>query len=283
MRKKCRMGRKTQRRRWPKQMAFQPNGSEAVCYSFPREVELAMLEFRMYNGDDWFGNQHGGGSSSSGTIVVRGKRFRYWDQPDGTVLGGNKHTNPCFMLMYSRGEESVLHSVAEGADCSMDYGATSRDLVRAAVALAIHRGSKVLRLTDNSTKYLGKADVRLSFRLSDMNFLATGKTWYESVLPGLQPVKRAAVEKYRQKVTTNTWETVSTCLEAEGVDIDVGDFAGPAMMVFKSFKDSKTDFFARYGDAALQCSGILSLYGSEWSLDLVANAADYADIRILSA
>ncbi len=62
-----------------------------------------------------------------------------------------------------------------------------------------------------------------------------------------------------------------------------GYFAGPAMMVFKTFKDSKTGFFARYGDAALQCSGILSLYGSEWVLDLDANAADYADIRILSA
>lgn len=265
--------RNTQSHRW----------SSMSATAFPREVNLAMLEFRMYNGDNWVGNQYGGGiSNSGGTIIVRGKRFRYWDQPDGTVLGGNKPTNPCFIILYSRGEESVLQSVAEGAACSLDYGATSRDLVRAAVALAAHRGSKFLRLTDNSTKRISPSK---KFILSDMYMLATGKTWYESVLPELRPVKLATVARYKQKVTTNTWISVSACLAEFGIDIDVGEFdgseVGTAMMVFNSLKNAKTDLFADYGDAVLQCSGILSLFGSEWVLDLVANAADYANIQIL--
>lgn len=250
----------------------------------PREVELAMLEFRMYNGDGWYGNQHGGGSGSGGTIVVRGKRFRYWDQPDGTVLGGNKPTNPCFILLYSRGEESVLQSVAEEGNCSMDYGATSRDLVRAAVALAIHRGSQVLRLTDNSTKHLSNGK---KFRLSDMNMMATGKTWYESVLPGLQlhPDETEDIAGTRHKVLTNKWDDVGTCL-AEVVDIGAGDaldgsVPGSAMAVFKTLKESHGDFFSIFWVKARKCSGFDSLYGTQWLLDLSANAADYADIRIL--
>lgn len=244
-----------------------------------------MLEFQMYN-RDWRGNQHGCGyADCGGTIVVNGKRFRYWDQPGGTVLGGNKFAKPCFILLFSMREEAVLQSVIEGEACSMDYGATSRDLVRAAVALAIHRGAKTLTLTDNSTKYLPNGR---KFRLADMNMLATGKTWYESVLPGLEPHpdEHEDVAYTRHRVLTNKWFDVRDCMR--DVDIDLGnsfdaDSPGSAMEVFKALKDTHGDFFAEFGVKARRCSGVESLFGTQWILDLVANAPAYADIQILSA
>jgi hypothetical protein len=241
-----------------------------------------MLEFKMYN-RGWIGNQHGGGGGRGGTIVVNGKRFRYWDQPGGTVLGGNKLINPCFILLFSMREEAILQSVIEGGACSMDYGATSRDLVRAAVALAIHRGAKTLTLTDNSTKYLSASR---KFRLADMYMLATGKTWYEAVLPGLEPHEQEDVAGVRYRVLTNKWADIRDCLR--DVEIDLGgsfdaDAPGSAMVVFKALKGTRGDFFAEFGVKARRCSGVDSLYGSSWALDLVANAPAYADVQILPA
>ena len=248
--------------------------------AFPREVETALLEFSMYN------PQYGGGSSAkTGIIVVDNKRFRYWDRSGGTVLGGNNVTQPCFILLFSRGDEAALQSVGEGNTRSMDYGATSRQLVRAAVALAIHRGAKQLTLTDNSTKKLPN---KKWFRLSDMNMMTNGQTWYETIIPGLIPDSdyTEEVTEYRRIVTSATWSSISTCL---GDPIDLtdpmfdGTTPGSAMTVFKGMKDAKTDFFADYRVGLLRCYGLSSLFGSSWVADLIATSPHYSDINVIDS
>ena len=249
---------------------------------FPPDVTNAMWDFIVLNRYKW--HQTGGGSDggSGGVIYVDGVRYRYWNDPKGTVLGGGTRQKPCFVLLYQIGDEAILQSVREGSDCSLDDNATSRHMLRAAVALAIHRGATVFKLTDNSTKYL--EDGR-SFRLSDMYFLSMGVSWYESAIPNLRPEAKyvSGVERRRHRVKTNTWDSVYACLKKH-VDIEefeAGSAPGSAMQVFRMLKDARTDFFAEYEEYVRQCSGIETLNGIPWTLDLVKHAVDYADVRVV--
>lgn len=219
--------------------------------------------------------QNGG---ARGTVSANGFRYRYWDAGNGaTLLGGRTEgKRPCFILITSPDGTGVLHGLEQGNDCSMDYGATTKQTLIAAVNLAKQRGLTELHLTDNSTKH-----VPYRFRVSNVSFLTTGQTWYESVLP-IHTDHMEDIERWRHQVRTNTWNSVWSCLlrrRPETVlpvsiaDVD-GDAAGSAMTVLSRIKTARTDFFARLEDDLLFCSGIGSLHGREWMM----NMADWTSL-----
>ena len=182
-----------------------------------------------------------------------------------TIFGGNSK-RPCFILTMDK-EDAILQSIESGRDCSLDEGATSKHTVLAAAKLAKERGATRILFTDNSTKHLPTG----YFRLSNMYFLTTGKTWYESILP-CQLVSLQDQSKYRvwkTRAETNMWADVYACLQkvCPGIDIDIGETEGQAAMhVLHRLKDSKTDFFAKYEAELLMCSSIGSLHGLDWEI-----------------
>lgn len=208
-----------------------------------------------------------------GTVEVNGFRYRYRDIEGGvTIIGGRVPSKrPCFILLFDT-TTAILQSIESGYDCSLDQGATSKHTVLAVAHLAKERGATRLMFTDNSTKYIAEDTY---FRLSNMYFLTTGKTWYESILPCQLVVPHDAVkiEKWRQRVITNTWNTVYTCLKKEFPFLDIqtgldGESEGSAMRVLHSLKTDNTDFFAKYEAELLNCSGIGSLHGLDWVCNL---------------
>ena len=209
--------------------------------------------------------------TGGGEVTVDGYRYDYRDTNGGyTVFGGrSKGKRPCFILLVD-GETANLQSVETGKDCSKEWGASVQHTVRAAIAVAQLRGAKQMFLTDNATKHNGPG---VSFPLSNMTFVTTGRTWYESFLP-VRPVDAGtAVNQWREIVTTLTWGPVWICLKKviPELSVDVGDDVTdntPARAVFQLLKEQKSTFFADTKHWLPTCCGIGSLYGLDWVMDL---------------
>jgi len=183
--------------------------------------------------------------------------------------GGRKEGRPeCFLLLIDPDGSAVLQSLRQAPDCSMDPNGSGRSMVLAAVELARKSGAHTLTLTDNSKKYL--ADGESSFRLANMVFLTSGRTWYESIVDGLRPLEKAEkIEMWRQRVHTNLWGDVEARLRRLAPSFPSG-LGGPterAMDVLRRCKAMPT-FFAEYEDELLNASDIGSLYGTDWTVAL---------------
>jgi len=203
--------------------------------------------------------------------MVDGYPLEYIDVECGiTMFGGLLGSSlPCFLLSMEN-DCGALQSIE--VEC---WGETAKHTVLAAAKLAKQRGAKRLTFTDNSTKHIGDT----SFRLSDMYFLTSGKTWYESILPIHLVDKKSArkLETWRVKVLTNTWQTVYECLQNRNPDIHIPDGClegvdvtqkGSARIVLTRIQDMHTDFFAEYEDDIVYCSGMGTLHGYVWEADL---------------
>jgi hypothetical protein len=208
-----------------------------------------------------------------GTIRVDGFRYNYRDLDGGVTIFGGRYGSkrPCFILTIED-TSAILQGIETGQDCSLDEGATAKHTVLAAARLANERGATTLIFTDNSTKNLGHGK---SFHLSDMYFLTTGKTWYESILPCrlVSPQKAQKYELWKSRVTTNIWDDVYSCLKKEYPSLDItididGSTPGSAMLVLRAMKAEKNDFFADYEAELLICSRVGSLHTFEWICDL---------------
>lgn len=214
----------------------------------------------------------------TGGAIVEGDGIRY-DYRTGrngnTVVfrGGRKAgREECFLLLLERDGTAVLQWLKSSADCALDPGGTGRSMVAAALNLARKRGAKEIRLMDDSKKRTASDK---SFRLSNVYFLTTGQTWYESVIPGLHPTeKEELVEELRRSVLSNTWDDVVSRLP-ESVDLHAVDITGidtatpgSAMAVLQRIKASHSDFFADYEEKLLWASGVGNLYGLAWSASL---------------
>lgn len=219
--------------------------------------------------------------TGGGEVTIDGYRYDYRDTNGGyTVFGGrSKGKRPCFILLVD-GETANLQSIETGKDCSKEWGcnltpvdaggASVQHTVRAAIAVAQQRGVKQLFLTDNATKHIGPG---VSFPLSNMTFVTTGRTWYESFLP-VRPVDAGtAVNQWREIVATLTWGSVWICLKKAipELTVDIGDDVTddtPACDVFRQLKGQKSTFFADTKHWLPPCCGIGSLYGLDWVMDL---------------
>jgi hypothetical protein len=212
-----------------------------------------------------------------------GKRFRYnghridsWEKqdlfyPEFVIRAGRSvETDPCFILtMNTETHIAVLQWLRRGTDCFVDINESSRDLVHVAIQLAKQKGAIRLELMDTSTIRCPE-----EIRLSDLSFLTTGKTWYESILPGFIPTNSEEIEEMRNKVRTNTWASVieNQPILAEKIDtgrIHIHSPGSATRVVARSKKEGKScHIFSTYMTKLLQGNGIQSLYGTTWSLDL---------------
>jgi hypothetical protein len=204
--------------------------------------------------------------TDNGVIVI------HRDLSFGDLSFGHRQGKPeCFLLLLNRDKSATLQSLSQ-ADCSLDPNGTGRSIVNAILALARQHGAVRIDLMDYSKKRLANGKM---FRLSNMYFLTMGETWYESIIPGLQPQeKETLIAEWRHRVMTNTWTDVVQRLDLSAVPlpVDISDIdvrkPGSAMIVLRRIKEAGTDFFADYEDELLIASNIGNLYGIAWSAPL---------------
>lgn len=209
-----------------------------------------------------------------GIIAVDDVRYPYYcfeDDPHTLVFnGGLRDKRPCFALhVYPETKRAVLVSLETSSTCSLDPDAeTVKTAGRAAFALAASLGVTEITLSDTAKKIIPGGGGE--FIVSNMEFLTRGQSWYETFLP-VKPEKNIA--KYRKRALTNTWDQVYKCLCAEEghivpIPVDISDINtgadGSAALVFQRIKEARTDFFARYANHLLECSGLVSLSGNVW-------------------
>jgi hypothetical protein len=222
--------------------------------------------------------QFGGGIKSQGIVSANGFQYNYdQDYEAGvyTIYGGRpRRKTECFLLFVNKDKTAELHSMRHSADCALQDNANSRNLLHAALALAKERGAHRIELTDVANKHLlsGK-----SFRLSNMYFLTTGRTWFETY-GGFRPIAtdERDVSGWRQQVLTNRWGRVFACLRNKlptiTIPVDIsdidGDAKGSAMEVLRRIKEARTSFFADYERALLECSKIGAMETVTWTTDL---------------
>ena len=207
-----------------------------------------------------------------------------WKQRGGAIIHVNSHpirlreeirgnsifihggeTAPCFELEL-HGTHAILQDVIRRDRCFSDEHKESRDIVKAAYMLAKERGIKTIELTDNSyIRFPQKV------HLSNLSFLTTGKTWYESIIPGLRCTDIEDIELYRERARTSTWRKVGADLISIDVDVDI-DEPGSAMLILNAMKKDKQfcGFFKLRMGRLLANSEIYdSLFGSHWEANLI--------------
>lgn len=225
------------------------------------ESQIRQFWFIKHGGRHIRWKQHGGGR-----VFVNGHPFNYRESVDGnslTILGGNQtRYTPCFALsLNNETRVAWLQSIEKHQLCFVDNHADSRDVVRAAYLIAQERGMHTFGFTD-----LSYINCPMKVCLSNLSFLTTGKTWYESILPGLECKDCELLDESRQRVATNTWRQVGHSLidlDVQGVDIDA---PGSAMVVLAGLKQAREFcwFFAKHMERLILNSGIVSLHGKQW-------------------
>ena len=203
-------------------------------------------------------------------IYVRGHPIRIFtmDEDDITLYIAGGESAPCFRLEIEKaGTHAVLGEVIRRNKCFADNSTESRNLVRAAYQVARDRGIRTLEITDNSVIYCPDRVI-----LSDLSFLTTGKTWYESII-SLTCMDFPQLEQFRRKVLTNTWRTVGgefRDIRITGIDIDA---PGSALQVLAAMKreGSYCRFFSDNIEALIYRSGIKTLHGKQW-ISYIANS-----------
>jgi hypothetical protein len=223
--------------------------------------------------------QHGGGDRY--IHKVRGVHpIEYNVSDDGKTMfirGGYKPlVAPCFVVDINLSDptKAVLQEVERRKGrCFRDDNTESRDIVRAAAVIAAERGVKTLQFTDNS--YIMCPRI---IHLSNLSFLTTGRTWYESILPNLRCIslEEELLDHFRHLARTNTWRAVGHDLiklnmtnSITGMAYDI-DEPGSAMKVLNALKTDRRfcGFFAKNMDELLWRSHIYTLHGREWVCDL---------------
>ena len=236
------------------------------------KIKRCILSYQARNGLEFGINQSGGGQ-----ITVNGFRFPYIEYDEGSYIAIRgrltKTSRPCFVLFIEKDNTAILENL-DKYKCSLDDGAESKHAAKAAFAIAKEKGITRIYLTDNSSKQIAP-DTK--FYLSDMYFLTSGQTWYESFLPiHLDKSEGIPIDSWREIVRTNTWASVFNNLKRKDLEItipvDISDIdpntSGSAMKVLNRIKDAKTDFFVRYKVNLPGASDIATLRGTRWIADL---------------
>jgi hypothetical protein len=178
------------------------------------------------------------------------------------------------LLFLEPSGDAVLQNLTQHENCTIDPNSSGRTLLLATINLAKKYGAKTFELMDISTK---KTASGAKFILSDMYFLTTGKTWYQSIIPSLEPYDpQSTVEElpiWKERVENNTWAEVASRMPSDMViPVDISDVdinaPGSAMAVLNRIKQVQTDFFPKYEKKLLVASGVSSLYGVGWRAPL---------------
>lgn len=243
------------------------------------QVSFALNRYRARNGMPLISVIQRGGDYAD----IDGVRYFYYKQSDRhalqIVVGGKRRGDRyCVVLSIERRTRVAdLQTFESGDHCSVDGSSTAQDNLRVALFLAKQEGVTRLKLTDEAGKTIdGAGGSPVKFDLSQMYFLATGKSWYEAYIENLVPEDPILVGIWREYAHTNTWDNVLAALQRrvpEGVvvpvptdDVDTAA-AGSAMTIFRRIKDARTDFFARYNSYLSDVTRAGPLKGSKWYVD----------------
>lgn len=197
------------------------------------------------------------------------------------VYGGGRggdQSPACFFLRVNRvTRRAILQGVQKRSDCLVDDGPTDmRLVVRAALRWAARHGVLSVDFVDNSHVECESGGV---MELANLSFLTTGRTWYESVLPGcflvlVREQERLLVD--RERVRDSRWRDVGVGVRtdlstaAAGVDVDA---PGSAMAVLARAKALRQcEVFRDDMATLLSNSGVMSYHGKLWRWDLSALA-----------
>lgn len=145
----------------------------------------------------------------------------------------------------------------------------------AAFSLAKTMGCTIFQLADNSTKTCHSH----KFTLSNMYFVTTGQTWYESIL-SVKTITytESEMKAFRERAQTSTWNDVYTYLISKRKLVDF-DFAGlnvnkpgscmEALNMIAKMKNAVScKFFADNLDDIMTAQNILSFHGTLWTVDI---------------
>ena len=232
-------------------------------------MDLLNRDIRYYLLIHPFYGQSGGG----GILTFNSYRIKYRKAVNNSTktlfiyAGRSAGQRPCLVLSIN-GVEAILQSLERGNDCFVNISSNSKNLVLAAIKLAKKFGATKLMLTDNS--FIQCPD---KVHLADLSFLSTGRTWYESIAPFKSQYD---IEKYRSSVQQNKWADILTMAKKRGFELDINtgtintEETGSAMKVIAYLKENKTSclFFSKMMGELLLWSGIPSLYGTSWTLEI---------------
>lgn len=202
-----------------------------------------------------------------GLLRINGRTIRYRTEQSGNTTflygGGNTINRVCLVLELNRSTgEAVLQNVEGRTDCYTDAAAetSAKDIVRAAHRYAIHQRMRTIELTDNSTI---RCPDKLT--LSDLSFLTTGRTWYESLIPGLVCTDCPEIEIHRAQVRQAAWRDIGADLIALQMTLDPAA-PGTAMQVLSAMKTSKQfcGFFKQNMAGMLFRNRMPTLMGTHW-------------------
>lgn len=177
-----------------------------------------------------------------GIIIVNTHKIKYreyMNNDEKTIFFIAAGKRPCFVLTILE-NSATLQSLERGNDCFVEFNEKSKDLVIAAYKLAVEKGATSFTLTDNSYIYCNRENksnsnnntnnktnkkskhrlINEKVHLSDLSFLTTGKTWYESILP-FKPIEIYDIENSRLKVDNNSWFSVITKAEEKGYNLEL--------------------------------------------------------------
>jgi hypothetical protein len=210
-------------------------------------------------------SQQGGG-----TILIEGHPITYRVSRDGrtvfTILAGEDSYNPCFAMECDfQSNRAHLRIVKQRKNCFADGHNNMRLAVRAAYGFAKHKGMRVLTLADDSEIFCP-----MPVPLADLSFLTTGRTWYESIIPGLQCVSEYHdIEDLRRRASMATWDSVGADLLPDLV-VSGGELPGSAMRVLQGLKEGRNHckFFSRYMTLLVARSYGQSVMGAEWQCEI---------------
>ena len=202
-----------------------------------------------------------------------------------TVLTG-KRTSPCSVLGLNFATHVATLDVVSHRDTCFTNGYTNmRSVVRGAYEFAKRKGMQRLILTDKSeimcppTQSVGSeppsgAGWASAVPLADLSFLTTGRTWYESIIPGLMCVSpNYNIEELRARARAATWVSVGADL-LPSLAVADPDEPGSAMRVLAMLKQAKTycDFFSRNMTLLVARSYGRSLMSSQWEASIPQSA-----------
>ena len=208
--------------------------------------------------------------ADTGIIEEGGFAYQYRNFQSENAIEISRGSEYYFLVFYDNAP-AKLFGIRSHKNRFLEGDAATEHMVKAALRLAKERGISQVQIDDDVKKRL---DNDSYFHLSDMHFLTTGYTWYESLNIGIYPrdIMKRSLELYRDRVRTNTWASVAARLHIPPeLSIDISDIdvtaPGSAMTVLQRIRDIDISFFAKYNLALPVASGIY-VHFEEWVADL---------------
>ena len=180
----------------------------------------------------------------------------------------------CHSIVFKirEGVASLISLKRDNKDNIIDLNEQSKEVIQVAFEYAKEQRGRDFVLDDDFYMYFNE----YRYCLSDLHFICTGKTWFESVLsikPRYNHVKDYSWE--RANVIKNAWADVSKKLILEGVNLDIANVEGidineegSAMQVFCRIRDMNNEisckFFYKNLGVIILASGATWFSGVEW-------------------